>query len=433
MKSLKLDFFSAITNFFAGIKTEEANKEREKYVRFHAEKLCLNEEMPKARYGGASIVVPNHAGYKIYMFGGTTEGGAYTYFDDVWELSVTKGVNDEDIICKFNHCETTGDRPTGRFGHRTVYLPATNQMLMFGGYSRNNTGAADVYSLSLDGTFTWKVLETFGRGPSPRFTHSMCTVDNGQRVIVFGGFNSQDRLNDLFVLDAQTWTWTQVIARGNIPSPRNSHSSFVAPSRGVSVSNGLNSKISMAHYNADIMYVFGGRTETERYSDLYALNTHTMEWSYINTTGNIPCPRSSQTASVCGSYLCVFGGFDGKDSLNTFHLLDLETFNWIGSQPHETVGPRDRHIAEVVFVGETSAKMIVFGGFDGSSMLGDLHLVTVDLPLNMLHTHMHEMMDDGSVTTSEVVSIKCNGLTQQQLVADAHACMLFARLHSARQ
>lgn len=432
---MKLDFFNAISSFFAGIKTED--KGQEKHVKFQCEKIEHEEaECPKARYGSSSIVVPNHQGHKLYIFGGTTEGGAYTYFDDLWELTVTKGLNEEDIVTSFKNCETTGDIPSGRFGHRAVYLPSTNEMLLFGGYSRDNIGTTNLYALPLDGTFKWRSVDTMGREPSPRFTHSMNIVDNGKRVIVFGGFNSQDRLNDVHVLETTTMTWTQVVCKGTAPSPRNSHACFVTSSQGITRSAAVtgNNKISTAQYNADIMYVFGGRTETERYNDLYALNTHTMEWKQVASTGSAPVPSSSQTVNVCGRHVCVFGGFDGKESLNSLHLLDLDTMHWTSSEQHSSITARDRHIAEVVYTGETSAKIVVFGGFDGSNMLGDLNLVTIDLPSNLLPVHFHQLMLEGVV--SDLVPIKVSmeeEELQSRLVLDMHRCLLHARMCSGTQ
>lgn len=80
---------------------------------------------------------------------------------------------------------------------------------------------SDVLMLNLD-TMVWKTLATTGEGPGPRDSHSAVLV--GQKMIVFGGTNGAKKVNDLHILDLATKEWIHPQCGGSPPSPRESHS-----------------------------------------------------------------------------------------------------------------------------------------------------------------------------------------------------------------
>lgn len=65
------------------------------------------------------------------------------------------------------------------------------------------------------GSILWKQVVTFGKRPSPRESHSM--VKAGNHAIVYGGFNGEKRLNDLYMLDLTNNEW-QEVARQPAPA-----------------------------------------------------------------------------------------------------------------------------------------------------------------------------------------------------------------------
>ena len=63
--------------------------------------------------------------------------------------------------------------------------------------------------LCLPDSFNWNKVEASGEVPPPRWRHTANAVD-GNKLIVFGGFNSSHvRLNDLYVLDVKSMSWSQ--------------------------------------------------------------------------------------------------------------------------------------------------------------------------------------------------------------------------------
>ena len=48
-------------------------------------------------------------------------------------------------------------------------------------------------------TSTWKRIYPKGNPPSPRYAHTATAI--GKRIIIFGGFNGSNYLDDVFILD----------------------------------------------------------------------------------------------------------------------------------------------------------------------------------------------------------------------------------------
>jgi hypothetical protein len=51
-------------------------------------------------------------------------------------------------------------------------------------------------------TGLWEMTSTFGAVPSPRYAHASAVV--GSNLYIFGGYDGNNLLNDLFVLDFGT-------------------------------------------------------------------------------------------------------------------------------------------------------------------------------------------------------------------------------------
>ena len=64
----------------------------------------------------------------------------------------------------------------------------------------------------------WRKVEVSGQAPFPRANHSSAIV--GNKLIVFGGWDGQRRLNDIHVLDTISLYWTVVDPSGVLPHPR---------------------------------------------------------------------------------------------------------------------------------------------------------------------------------------------------------------------
>lgn len=78
------------------------------------------------------------------------------------------------------------------------------------------------------------------------------------------------------------------------------------------------------------MLVFGGTNGTTRFADTWALDPSTMAWAQVTTSGSAPSARSNAAAvvDIAGGRLVVFGGFNGTTALNDLYALDLTTNQW---------------------------------------------------------------------------------------------------------
>ncbi|EFJ12080.1 hypothetical protein SELMODRAFT_425650 [Selaginella moellendorffii] len=162
------------------------------------------------------------------------------------------------------------------------------------------------------GTYIWSKPVMKGTHPSPRDSHSSMAV--GSKLYGFGGTDGTSPLDDLFVLDTATNTWGKPDVFGDVPAPREGHSASLI---------------------GDNLFVFGGcgkssdPSEEEHYNDLHVLNTNTFVWKKISTTGVSPIPRDIHTCSSYKNCCVVMGGENGGNAyLYDIHILDTETMAW---------------------------------------------------------------------------------------------------------
>ncbi|EFJ04400.1 hypothetical protein SELMODRAFT_432449 [Selaginella moellendorffii] len=152
------------------------------------------------------------------------------------------------------------------------------------------------------GTYTWSKPVMKGTHPSPRDSHSSTAV--GSKLYVFGGTDGTSPLNDLFVLDTDTFVWKKISTTGVSLIPRDGHT---------------------CSFYKNCFIVMGGEDSGNAYlNDVYILDTETMAWQEVKTTGAELMLRAGHTTISHGKYLVVFGGFSYDHKLfNDVHTLDL--------------------------------------------------------------------------------------------------------------
>jgi tRNA wybutosine-synthesizing protein 3 len=152
------------------------------------------------------------------------------------------------------------------------------------------------------------ILQSHKASPSKRHGHSLTVVND--TVLLFGGYGSGGRLNDLWQLDPVTLSWTLLDVPGTRPCRRSHHSA-----------------VAMAHK----LVIFGGLGPTAC-GDLWELNTKgnlaptLWRWSKlelsknpsrVNLQGNIvgPVARYGHTACLFkGFKMFLFGGVGDGNS-----------------------------------------------------------------------------------------------------------------------
>ncbi|XP_042462990.1 protein GLUTELIN PRECURSOR ACCUMULATION 3-like isoform X4 [Zingiber officinale] len=197
-----------------------------------------------------------------------------------------------------------------------------------------------------------------GNPPLARSGHTAVNVGKS-KVVVFGGFADRKFSNDIAVYDIENKLWytpecTGVGSDGQVgPSARAFH---------VAIAIDCN------------MFIFGGRSGSKRVGDFWMLDTVYLpdiwQWSELTSFGDLPSPREFAAVSAIGNRkIVMYGGWDGKKWLSDVYIMDTMSLEWMelsitGSAPP----PRCGHSATMV-----EKRLLIFGGRGGSGpIMGDL-------------------------------------------------------------
>ncbi|XP_044476218.1 kelch domain-containing protein 3-like isoform X3 [Mangifera indica] len=248
--------------------------------------------------------------------------------------------------------------PGKRWGHTCNAIKSGRFLYVFGGYGKDNCQTNQVHVFDTVNQ-TWSQPMIQGMPPTPRDSHSCTTV--GDNLYVFGGTDGMNPLRDLHILDTSSHTWISPSVRGEGPEAREGHSAALVGKR---------------------LFIFGGcgkssdTNDEVYYNDLYILNTETFVWKHATTSGNPPSARDSHTCSSWKNKIIVVGGEDGHDYyLSDVHILDSETLTWKELKTSgQMLSPRAGH-ATVAF----GKNLFVYGGFtDSQNLYDDLYMLDVD-------------------------------------------------------
>ncbi|KAL2943260.1 RING finger protein B [Bienertia sinuspersici] len=161
-------------------------------------------------------------------------------------------------------------------------------------------------------------------GPSPRAFHVAVAIDC--HMFIFGGRSGAKRLvycifvfalyisfilliavykcfrlGDFWVLDTDIWQWSELTGFGDLPPARD----FAAAA---SIGN---QKIVMC----------GGWDGKKWLSDVYVLDTISLEWTELSITGTVPPARCGHTATMVEKRLLVYGGRGSNGIVGDFWAL----------------------------------------------------------------------------------------------------------------
>ncbi|KAJ9473518.1 hypothetical protein DIPPA_29547 [Diplonema papillatum] len=143
------------------------------------------------------------------------------------------------------------------------------------------------------------------------------------QMIVFGGRVQHGRMNDVYLLDLQTYQWSRRPTVAGAPVERAAHAACL---RG-----------------RDTMLVFGGdpgeRGRKKEYlTDLWSYDLENHVWKEEACTGDVPSGRLGHAMEAVGEQLFVFGGFNSC-ALNHLYVCSLDTFTWRRVLYDQTVRP----------------------------------------------------------------------------------------------
>jgi hypothetical protein len=179
-------------------------------------KLLRTSGVPPAPHSGAAAVY-DPIGRRLIVFGGEVPckypAGTWgpCYADDLWALSLDGEPN-------WTQLAPRGPRPAGRVGHSAVFDSIGNRVIVFGGVN-SNVAFGDIWALTLNGDPSWNLLTPSGSLPPARFDHAAVLDPGRRKMIVFGGAAyGPGEPDDVWLLDlADETRWTKLAAAGSGP------------------------------------------------------------------------------------------------------------------------------------------------------------------------------------------------------------------------
>ena len=200
MKKLLVVFVASVLAMACSRQSGRSGKQVEEH-----DSMCWRSistsEAPAGRYDHAMAV--DDSGWKVYLWGGR---GGDRLFDDLWVFSP-----DEPAWRKVD----TDSAPPARSGHSLVFDPASKRLVMFGGFSFNNSGEVKFHSdlwfySSEEG---WS-REFFRAGPAGRAWHAALATRDA--MVIFGGFGGAPHyyLQDIWSLDFEELAFRRIAKDG---------------------------------------------------------------------------------------------------------------------------------------------------------------------------------------------------------------------------
>ncbi len=209
-----------------------------------------------------------------------------------------------------------------------------------------------------------------GRVPSRRFGY--VSVVHNNKLVLFGGFDGQRWLNDMYVFDFSTKIWTEIQARGTVPSVR--------------------SCPAWAKDDTHV-YIQGGYDGVERKADFFALELATYTWVQMPSLGTPPSPRYFHSCCLYGNKMYLYGGYSGTERLADMFAYDFETNHWceVDCSNGEAPSGRSSLVAQVY-----ENCLYVFGGYNGTTVLNDFYkfrLKPISVPPPLLVHDLRRLMN----------------------------------------
>ena len=127
--------------------------------------------------------------------------------------------------------------------------------------------------------------------------------------------------------------------------------------------------------NKNKLVVFGGHRKGAFFNDVNVLYTDTMKWHAPATKGPAPL-REGHAAAMVGSKIYVCGGYDAEGLHSDVYVLDFDTMLW--TQALGLFGGPSPRRGHSMVASEDGRRLFVFGGFDGKAVLNDLHILETD-------------------------------------------------------
>ena len=292
------------------------------------------------------------------------------YYDEPVSFTPTSSGNyDYQIINPIHYLQA-------RDAEGMVFDSTNNQMVMFGGASRGTPAWAyhisEAWKMNTSGTPVWKDIGT-DVAPLPREMVSMVYDPLNNRAVTCYGLENVTVMDDCWGLSLSSSSrsiWTNLNPSGTVP-PARWGATYVY--------DDLN----------DEMVTFGGGDNVSTYfNTTYFLSLPNgggaSSWVTKTISGTPPTGRFAATAvyDPGRDRMIVFGGLNGSTYYNNTYALTLPSSGnptWTLLAPTGTL-PGTRRGQVAVYDpdrGDSVARMIIFGGWNGSTHYNDVWELTL--------------------------------------------------------
>lgn len=262
--------------------------------------------------------------------------------------------------------------PTARFGAATAFDHASGVFVLFGG--RSGANVLDDTWVFDRRTFTWTEVTPAGIPPTARFEHCMATVPSQYRptnnVYLVGGHTGGANdtfhpMNEIYIYDS-TGDWNLVLATGTPPPPRYA-ATWVAA------------------LESEEIYLYGGIDENNNVlSDMWSYDIPGNAWQPVTPIGT-PIPRAYHQGAAYPGGVLYYGGistFGGEPVSNLSRVTTGRGYRDVTQTGATTPPPLSLHnLVRVHDRGDTGwPRFVLFGGATtgGAEFFGNAYVFHVD-------------------------------------------------------
>lgn len=245
-------------------------------------------------------------------------------------------------------------------------------MFVFGGKGPKGVVYKDVYFLDLL-EWVWVPVHTVTNGPPPRFYHASEVV--GRKIVVHGGWNGDEVFNDIWIFNSDSFSWMQPRTAGFGPTARYGHSLTLTMDGRLFIYGGttIDKDSGVPKYNDDIR----------------VLDTETMIWTRPRLNGQSPTGRYGHTATLMDEdKIVIFGGWgrggcQSKECISdpnaySLHVLDVKSMAWFAPRKLGKKPIKHLHNHSACRSGSSST-ILFYGGYDGRQAIGDFSVINLEL------------------------------------------------------
>ena len=278
--------------------------------------------------------------------------------NDIWAVSPSAPSTWTQIL-------PSGAPPSPRSDASAIYDPLRDRVLLFGGWDGLNN-LNDVWELTLSGTPTWSLVSTSGTPPIPRRAHCSIYDSLRDRLVIYGGFGNSNFQYDVWALPLSgARVWTQLVPLPGFVPQRDLSCAIFDPA-------------------GDRMIIFGGWANgylNETWQFTFANGIYS--WTQLSPTGPLPPPRRGHAAvfDPVRRRLVVFGGRSSGPHATLLELNDVWALSLSGQAAWTQLLPtgsalRPREGSSAAY-DPVRDRMAIFGGSDGSGFFDDMAAVSL--------------------------------------------------------